>query len=405
MDKEIVLFNDIKDCCACGACENICPKNAISMLEDEQGFVYPEINRDLCIQCGACMKVCNFKKTDAMDSKFEQKVFAFASNDAQILKKSASGGAFAEIANIILAREDGVVYGAVEESRDKKWKVHHKRIDNISDLVLLQGSKYVQSEIGTVYSEVKRDLLDGKNVLFSGTPCQIDGLNGFLGKKYDNLLTVDIICHGVPSQRLFIDFLNYQEKKKNIHIDKFIFRDKSKGQGMISRMDIINSDRSIVKKGELYSYFYLFLKQHIYRENCYHCPYAKKDRVSDLTLGDFWGFATLYPSVKKEYLSDEKGISCILANTEKGLCFVLEKLTDCTIMESDFDKASEYNGQLIAPSKKSNIRSKLLEDYANNGYSAIDRYYNTHFWKDRFKYNLSAIIPTEVKRKIRRLFK
>lgn len=404
MNKEIVLFDQNKDCCACGACANICPKNAITMVENEQGFVYPKINTDYCIECGACMRTCGFK-TKISPVEFQQKIFAFASKNKDILTKSASGGAFAEIAKYVLSNKAGVVYGAVEESREQNWKIHHKRIESIEDLEMLQGSKYVQSEIGTAYREIKKDLLDGRNVLFSGTPCQVDGLNNFLGREYDNLLTVDIICHGVPSQKMFTDFLKYQEGKLNKKIERFIFRDKSKGQGMISRIDICGSNKSIVKKGELYSYFYFFLKQHIYRDNCYICPYARRERVSDLTIGDFWGFAKIYPEVDKKILSDERGVSCIIANTEKGLSFILNNLTDCTIMDSDFEKASAYNGQLSAPSHDSDIRAQLLEKYVNQGYSALDSYYNTHFWKDRIKYNISAILPTDFKRNVRRLFR
>ena len=227
MDK-IVLFEDKKDCCGCGACMNKCPKKAITMCEDEAGFVYPVINEELCVKCGACQKACGFKSEITGDTSFEQKVFAFSSKDDVVITTSASGGAFAEIAKKVLTEKNGVVYGSISENRDKDWKVHHTRIDNINDLSSLQGSKYVQSEIGTTYSDVKQDLSEGRFVLFSGTPCQIDGLNHYLGKQYDNLLTVDIICHGVPSRKLYTDFLRSQEEKLGCKIDRFVFRDFSR---------------------------------------------------------------------------------------------------------------------------------------------------------------------------------
>lgn len=407
MSDKIVLFEEKKDCCGCGACANKCPKGAITMQEDEAGFAYPSIDREKCVECGLCVATCGYKKPNYLDSD-KQRVYAFSSGNKELLTKSASGGAFAEIAQLHFREEGAVVYGAASMGRECEWKVKHIRIDSIDDLSELQGSKYVQSEIGTVYTEVRRDLLAGRKVLFSGTPCQVDGLRSFLGKQYDNLSTVDIICHGVPSHRMYADFLHDREKKLGVHIERFAFRDKSKGQGMISRMDIAskNGIKSIIKKGELYSYFYLFLKQHIYRINCYSCPYARKERVSDITLGDFWGFGMLYPEAEREFgLTDKEGVSCLLANTAKGQAIVEALKDSCVLMKSDFENASAKNGQLKRPSTLSEQRTVIINKYINNGYRGVDGYYNTHFYKDRFKYNLSAIIPMDMKRKIRGIIK
>ncbi len=406
MKEKIVLFEDKKDCCGCGACMNKCPKGAISMQEDEAGFLYPHIDEALCVGCGACVAACGFKNPNVYDSE-KQKVYAFSSKDKDILIKSASGGAFAEIARKHLAQDGVAVYGAASSNRDDEWKVKHIRITDVSELEKLQGSKYVQSEIGKVYSDVKKDLLDGVKVLFSGTPCQVDGLRSFLGKEYDNLITVDIICHGVPSYKMYSEFLKYKEARIKGNIDRFVFRDKSKGQGMISRMDVISpsgNNHSIIKKGELYSYFYLFLKQHIYRANCYSCPYARKERASDITLGDFWGFAALHPEAESEYgLTSKSGVSCLLANTKKGLAVVDALRENCIIMESDFEKAAAKNGQLKHPSELSPIRDEVMGEYSKNGFVAVEKYYNTHFFKDRFKYGVSAIIPMGIKRKLHKI--
>lgn len=407
--KNIVLYEDKVECCACGACANVCPKQAIEMKADEAGFLYPEIDNEKCISCGLCLKTCGYKNASERVNDSPLKVFAFSSRDDLLITKSASGGAFAEIAQYYLNNTDSCVYGVVSENRDGGWKVHHTRITSIDELESIQGSKYVQSDIGDTYTLVKKDLANGKQVLFSGTPCQVDGLKSYLGKEYDNLITVDIICHGVPSQKMYLDFLKLREERNQGHIQRFTFRDKSKGQGMISRMDMLSTSgdkKSIVRKGELYSYFYLFLKQHIYRKNCYSCPYAQRNRVSDITLGDYWGFNSLFPNLDVKFgLTDKKGISCLLANSSKGLSVVEAIYDNCNFMESDFSSAAKYNGQLSHPSTLTSIRDELINLYAEKGYTAIEHYYHTHFWKDRIKYSISEVMPMELKRKIRRIIK
>ncbi|WP_022760622.1 Coenzyme F420 hydrogenase/dehydrogenase, beta subunit C-terminal domain [Butyrivibrio sp. AD3002] len=406
MIEKIELFKDKTECCACGACENICSQNAIEMREDEVGFLYPYINKDKCISCGACMRVCGYKKANENNDNSDQFVIAFSSKDDSVMSRSASGGAFAEIAKEVL-NESGVVYGAVSEDRSNGWTVHHSRIDKMDDLKMMQGSKYVQSDMGNIYKQVRKDLDDGQKVLFSGTPCQVDGLNNYLMKKYDNLLTVDIICHGVPNQRMYKDFLSYRENHIDGTIERFVFRDKSKGQGMISRMDIKTNNlksRSIIKKGELYSYFYLFLKQHIYRTNCYSCPYAKQTRYSDITIGDFWGFSSLYPNMAASVeLTDSKGVSCVIVNSEKGMRAVDNIKQHCNCMESTFEMASKYNGQLKYPSRLTGVRQNIIDVYADKGYAGIEHFYHTHFWKDRIKYFISSLIPMKVKKKAKSL--
>lgn len=310
--SSIVLFDDKKDCCGCGACMNVCPKNAIRMAEDEVGFVYPEIDQNLCIGCGACKKACGYQMQPMMQKS--EAVYAAASNDDNLLRKSASGGAFAVLAENVL-KKGGVVYGAALPLENGKLEPKHLRIDTVERLTELQGSKYVQSAIGDTYAQAKKDLLDGKSVLFSGTPCQIAGLKQYLKKDYENLLTVDIICHGVPSKRFFQSFMEDYGKKLGGTITEFYFRDKSKGQGMITRSVYKNKNGEQQEKiivGNLLSYFNFFLRSFTYRKNCYSCPFASEKRVGDLTLGDFWGFHEEYPSYdEKQGLSNGKGVSCI----------------------------------------------------------------------------------------------
>ena len=207
--KEIKLFKEKNDCCACGACLNICPKQAISMQKDEYGFLYPQIDKGKCIKCGLCLKTCAFQNSELKNIPI--KTYA-AQSDNTDLKESASGGIFASIATNVL-REGGVVYGAAMEMENDKLIVRHIAVENDADLIKLQGSKYVQSSTEKIYQDVKKKLNDNRLVLFSGTPCQVDGLNSYLGKTYDNLITIDIICHGVPNNQMFQDYIALLEEK------------------------------------------------------------------------------------------------------------------------------------------------------------------------------------------------
>ena len=401
--NDIVLFEDKKDCCGCASCMNICPKEAITMEEDEYGFIYPIIDRNRCVKCGSCISACGYKKNH---QKYATKaVFAVANNDENSLKKSASGGAFAVFAKYII-ENNGVVYGCSMENIDNKLTPMHIRIDRKEDITKLQGSKYVQSDIGISYKNVKKDLLDGTEVLFTGTPCQVDGLKQFLKKDYDNLLLVEIICHGVPSKKLFQDFILYYGDKLGKEIKEFYFRDKSKGQGMVTRTfytDLDGNIKETVKNGQLLSYVSLFSKSYTYRINCYSCPFATEERIADLTLGDFWGFHEEYPSYKGK-LSNGKGISCILANTDKGIKMIEKCSDDFTLMSSDFDKVSRHNAQLHSPSKYSKKRTVILDLYKEDGYASIDRFFRTNYKKDIIKYSISDLIPKTAKRRIKQIF-
>ena len=271
----------------------------------------------------------------------------------------------------------------------------------------LQGSKYVQSVIGDTYAQAKKDLLDGKSVLFSGTPCQIAGLKQYLKKDYENLLTVDIICHGVPSKRFFQSFMEDYGKKLGGTITEFYFRDKSKGQGMITRSvykDMTGENKEKVLIGGLTAYIHFFSKSYIYRKNCYSCPFASEKRVGDLTLGDFWGFHEEYPSYdEKQGLSNGKGISCVLVNTDKGNNALEQCEDQFVLMFSDFEKVAKHNDQLHSPSKYSPKREEILKLYKEKGYEAVDQYFHKTCKKDIVKYTISGMMPKGLKRAVKKV--
>lgn len=403
--EKINLFDKKKDCCACGACMNVCPKDAISMEKDEYGFVYPEINYDKCISCGACKRVCGYSSREGFVKP--QKVYAAAATDKKVLKSSASGGMFAVLAENMLEK-GGTVYGAAMPYEEGRLVPKHIRIEKKEDIIKLQGSKYVQSDTGFTYSEAKNDLENGLYVLYSGTPCQITGLKNYLNKDYENLLTVEIICHGVPSAAFFNDFIENERKRRNVkEITSFSFRDKSRGQDMSSRLIMLDKNGNSKEKiicGKTSSYVSLFLKSLTYRENCYSCPYAVPERGADVTLGDFWGFHEEYPSKENTAdLSNSKGISCMLINTEKGKRIVADIKDRLSIMESEFDKVACHNDQLRTPSKYNSLREHILELYKDKGYAAVEGYYRKKYRAERIGRSVIWILPKGLKRTMKQL--
>lgn len=395
----IVLFEDKKDCCGCGACMNVCPKEAISMVEDEYGFIYPKIDKTLCVECGACKKVCGYQSLP--EKHKSEGVYAMAAKDVDMLRQSASGGAFAVIAKKVL-EEGGTVYGVALVQENDKLSPKHIRIDAVEDLARLQGSKYVQSDIGMTYQQVRRDIQNGLKVLFSGTPCQIASLQKFLGKECKNLVTVEIICHGVPNARLFNDYIEYIDKKKKTpKTVGFLFRDKSKGQGYHSKF-LYSDGTSKTISGKTTSYVSLFSKSLTLRSNCYSCPFATLNRVADITVGDFWGFHEEYPKLDKNIqLSDGKGISCVLVNTKLGKKVIESCNNKFIVMNSELNKVALHNEQLNKPSKYSQEREKILESYKVSGYGAVEKYYHMNFKKEILFYIISNFVPKNAKRMVK----
>ncbi len=390
MDREIpVLYNEKKDCCACGACLNVCPRQAISMVEDDCGFRYPQIDENLCVRCGRCKQVCAFQNSKVENSPV--KVFAGVAKDERLRKTSASGGVFAAIAKKAL-KEGYMVYGAVLQP---DFSVKHVGIKSIKELGILQGSKYTQSDIGRTYSEVKEYLALGKKVLFSGTPCQIDGLYGSLGKDDKNLVTIDIICHGVPSNKMFIDYI----KTLGEDVSNFVFRDKSIGWG-INGSAFINGKKKRIWQSSS-SYLYYFTKGWIYRENCYQCKYTCSNRPADITLGDYWGIEKQHPEyLGKEGWDEAKGISVIIANTAKGENVLNGLSCVLDLKESTFEKASEANHQLRLPSNPGK-RDDILRLYNDAGWTAIEKRFKDNIGWRYYSSLIKSFLPNNLKRFIK----
>ncbi len=342
-------------CCGCHACMNICPKHAISMYEDEKGFKYPKIDQDKCINCGMCKKVCPIINSKEIEKDIKAYACYNINNDERL--NSSSGGIFILLAKEIIKRK-GIVFGA---SFDKDFNVNHSYADNEKDLNKFMGSKYTQSTIGETYKQVKDFLENDRYVLFSGTPCQIEGLKSYLRKDYEKLYTQDIICHGVPSPRvwkIYLDFLKNQEKEKirNVH-----FRNKDHGWSLF-RMKVLFDTKTYSKSHQEDLFMKAFLSNLCLRDSCYNCSFKKKYRISDITLADYWGINNIHPD-----MYDDKGTSLVIINSDKGK-ELFELIKDgLKYVDTNLNEAIKYNPAMIKSvdqCKNENEFFNHLEDMA-----------------------------------------
>lgn len=344
------IINKI-ECTGCSACYNICPKHAIEMIEDKKGFEYPKINKEKCIDCKLCVKACPILHYNIVNNI--PKAYAVINNNEITRDKSASGGVFSLLAEYIIDN-NGVVFGA---EFDKNWRVKHYYIENKENIDKFRGSKYLQSTIGNTYKLAKEFLKNGKKVLFTGTSCQIEGLKSYLMKDYENLYTQDIICHGVPSPKVHNKYLEYQKNKfKTTKINKIEHRNKDNGWRNFKLK--IKFDKNTYKESHKKDLFMqAFLRNTILRDSCYNCHFKKKNRISDITLADFWGIENILPD-----MDDDKGTSLVIVNSKKGQ-ELLENIKDKIQCKSvDFETAIKYNPSMTKSAKKDKQSDKFFEN-------------------------------------------
>lgn len=302
----MIKITEKKNCCGCGACMQACPRSCITMVEDNEGFAYPQVDENRCIQCGLCQRACPMGQKHSTGNV---EAWAACAKEDALRQTSSSGGVFSLIARQILSR-GGLVFGAAFA---EDFSVRHERVENEQQLALLRGSKYVQSSTESTFREVKAALEAGQPVLYSGVACQIAGLRAFLGKDYPQLWTVDVLCHGVPSPKLWRQYLKIREKQFGSRICAVSFRCKDTGwKGYSMKLEFENGAEYCKPHGED-PYFHLFLEDICLRPSCHSCRFKNLPRVSDLTLGDAWGISAHMPD-----MDDDKGTSLIFVNTEKG---------------------------------------------------------------------------------------
>ena len=344
--EEVVEKNK---CSGCTACMNICPKQAITMKFDKDGFKFPVINQDKCINCGLCKKTCPVLNKSNNNSINE--CYVAYTKENKYKDNSSSGGIFPLIANKVL-ENDGIVIGA---AFDKENKLKHIAINKKEDLISLKGSKYLQSDLGDIFSYIKGNI-ENKKILFVGTPCQVAGLKSFLKKDYDNLICIDLICHGVPSPKLFEKYIKELENNQNDKLVKYDFRDKSTGWDSYSNTAIFEKS----KKTELQSnndYMKLFLSDVALRESCYNCNFKLGNKYSDITLGDFWGVKDYYPD-----MYNKDGVSAVIVNTNKGIELINSIKADLVYKICKLDEIVDGNPSLVKSSNRSIKREVFFNE-------------------------------------------
>ncbi len=399
MSKE-QLVNEKEKCCGCGLCAYKCPKHAITMKEDEYGFVYPYIDKAKCVNCGACRKICEYNKRRSKNN-YKQKSYIAVSKNKEILNSTASGGVFTSIAKQFIA-SNGVVYGCSLIKKNGAFIVKHVRVTNNEELNKTKGSKYVQSNIMCVFDNINKDIENGKKVLFSGTPCQVSTIKRLTNNSM-YLYTIDIICHGVPNVQLFNDYIKFIENKKSIKIEDYRFRVKEKGWGLFYgyHYNYKKKSKDLIAPAFKSSYYQLFLDSYVYRENCYSCPFSSTNREGDITIGDYWGIEKEHPEVINTQINPEKGVSCVIINSPKGEQ-IINQNKNILFIESDLQKIRRHNSQLSKPSEKPNEREKLLNEYKKTGYKNIELFYTN---KNRLKNLLRNIwfkLPYGVRKRIKK---
>lgn len=345
------------ECCGCYACYNACPVECITMKKNEEGFFYPYVAKEQCIECKKCEMVCPMEVHT--ENCFEKKVFAACALDNNERMHSSSGAIFPLLAKYVLKR-NGCVFGA---TFNEAFEVEHKCVENINELAQLRGTKYVQSQINNSYLSVKKKLKDGKLVLFSGTPCQVAGLTQYLGKEYENLITLDVICHGVPAPGVWEEYLKCRVAEANSNVHRVSFRDQKESWEQYSlKIDFLNG--KIYRKRRREDLYLIGFLDDIYlRKSCYSCQFKGNNRTSDLTLGDFWGIEQVCSD-----MDDDKGVSVIIVNSTKGKA-MFEKIEDeVRIEEVDIKTVSLFNPSYDISVEKTEKRRKFYKKFKKKSF-------------------------------------
>lgn len=388
-----IILASSEKCTGCQACANKCVTGAISMKIALEGFVYPIIDNQKCVECHACEYVCpELSSTSIAHSMLSDSYMAKA-NDENVRFNSSSGGIFPLIAKSVI-NQGGIVFGAAFENDFKSVK--HIAITNLEQLYKIQGSKYLQSDIGNAYAQAKRYLKAGRIVLFSGTGCQIAGLKKYLGQDYRSLITVDVVCHGVPAQSLWENYLDLLEKKYSSKARYVNFRSKRVGWeefGIESKF----SEKYYFKELKDDPYLEIFQRNLSLRRSCYNCSYKSINGISDISVGDLWGINQINPD-----FNDNKGISFIMIHSEKGRDVFDEISSEIVFKEVDTKQAILYNKNISCSSRMPDSRASFFDDLNKLAFDKVIKKYSVPSIKTRVKNACKVIGIYELLMKIKK---
>ncbi len=334
----MIELKDKKNCSGCTACTAVCPAKCIFMERDKEGFLYPEVDVEKCIECGLCDAICPILNPSIKSSEIPN-AYAAINKDKDVRLKSASGGIFTILAEDIVSR-GGIVFGAAFSDDFKSVK--HIGVTDIAGIEMLRGSKYLQSNIGNAYSEAEKFLKESRPVLFSGTPCQIGGLKAYLKKEYENLYTLDMVCHGIPSPKVWGKYIKRLEEEKGGRILDMSFRDKRDSWAGFSLVFDFSNGNNYAEVFNKNLYMRAFLSNIDLRPSCYDCRFKGLKRESDITLADFWGIKSMLPD-----LDDDCGTSLVFVQTPKGEEILMRNGEKLERVLVDAEKAVKYNPAAI----------------------------------------------------------
>lgn len=343
-------------CCGCATCAQACPKHCIEMREDMEGFLYPHVKVDKCINCGICEKLCPVSNKE-QKLKDELQAFAAYNLDEVERMQSSSGGIFSLLAKQVLLAK-GVVFGAAMS--EDCYSVHHIKVESLDDLHRLRGSKYLQSDTGTTYVQAQQELEKDRMVLYSGTPCQIGGLKAYLRKEYDNLICIDVICHGTPSPKLWKKYVRYRENCAGAAVQQTFFRHKKYGWKMFAVL--FEFTNSTTYKQILFKdlFIQMFLQNICLRPSCYSCAFKATQDKADISLADLWGAEAICPE-----LDDDKGLSLVLIHSAKGRKVYNSIKNDVVSKQVEIGRIILSNRAITESCAKPDIRDSFMEDMDN----------------------------------------
>lgn len=394
----MISIADKVDCCGCASCSQCCPVNAINMQADEQGFLYPIVDLRKCIDCGKCDAVCPILNQNP-ENVFEQKAYLIQHRNIGVLNESSSGGAFTAIAEIVI-KNGGVVFGA---AYDTDFSVYHKYVESREDLCLFRNSKYVQSNIKGSYVKARSFLDEGRRVCFSGTPCQIEGLINFIGYKPKNLLSIDVVCHAVPSPYVWKTYLELLRTRGIKDIKNIIFRDKDKYGYLYSQFAVETETKKSYEGIETNEMLRAFFSEICNRPSCYNCKFKKRYRRSDITIWDCFDVDEFTDS--KQFVQNN-GISRALVHTSNGREYADQLIQTCIVEEITPDNALHYDAKEMIQSVAKNERyDEFWDIFLKNPQNAIEQFFPISF-KAKGEATLRRILfKIGLYAKIRRIYK